>query len=379
MVDGGREGTVFVVNVWGSWCPPCIEETPALQKAREQVQGEGLDVEFIGLDKMESPETGLAFQKANKVTYPSLAYDGGVPILALQGKATATPSTLVLDQQGRIAARVSGRSRRARSPRSWTTCSPEGLTRAGTPVNADLATGSLLLASVVALAAGLVSFASPCVLPLVPGFLGYVTGLSDESLERRSRGRLVVGALLFVLGFTVVFLIAAAALSAVGVAFREHQSALLRIGGAVVIVMGLLFLGARQVVCRPARLAPTRRPAGAPLLGAAFAVGWSPCWGPTLGAIQAMAAPISAEAGRSGGASRSASLLDRARPAVHPHGGTVGAGRPGQRAGCAAPPTDPGLRRAHAHRGRPAHGDRALGDVIVWLQTHLIATFQVAL
>ncbi len=104
----GKEGTVFVVNVWGSWCPPCIEETPALQKAWEQVQGKDLAVEFIGLDKMESPETGLAFQKANKVTYPSLAYDGGVPILALQGKATATPSTLVLDQQGRIAARVSG-------------------------------------------------------------------------------------------------------------------------------------------------------------------------------------------------------------------------------------------------------------------------------
>lgn len=105
---GGRAGTVFVVNVWGSWCPPCIEETPALQKAWEQVQAEKLDVEFIGLDKMESAETGLAFQKANDVTYPSLAYDGGLPILALQGRATATPSTLVLDRQGRIAARVSG-------------------------------------------------------------------------------------------------------------------------------------------------------------------------------------------------------------------------------------------------------------------------------
>lgn len=104
----GKEGTVLVVNVWGSWCPPCIEETPDLQKAWEQVQADGLDVQFIGLDKMESPETGLAFQKANKVTYPSLAYDGGVPILALQGKATATPTTLVLDRAGRIAARVSG-------------------------------------------------------------------------------------------------------------------------------------------------------------------------------------------------------------------------------------------------------------------------------
>ncbi|WP_374968085.1 TlpA family protein disulfide reductase [Terrabacter sp. BE26] len=103
-----RAGTVLVVNVWGSWCPPCIEETPALQKAWETVQAKGKKVEFIGLDKLEGPETGLAFLKANKVTFPSLAYDGGVPILALQGKASATPTTLVLDGQARIAARVSG-------------------------------------------------------------------------------------------------------------------------------------------------------------------------------------------------------------------------------------------------------------------------------
>ena len=103
-----RAGTVVVVNVWGSWCPPCIEETPALQKAWETVQAKGKKVEFVGLDKLEGPETGLAFQTANKVTYPSLAYDGGVPLLALQGKASATPTTLVLDREARIAARVSG-------------------------------------------------------------------------------------------------------------------------------------------------------------------------------------------------------------------------------------------------------------------------------
>ena len=247
-------------------------------------------------------------------------------------------------------------------------------------MNADLATGSVLLASVVALAAGLVSFASPCVLPLVPGFLGYVTGLSDESLERRSRGRLVVGALLFVLGFTVVFLIAAAALSAVGVAFREHQSALLRIGGAVVIVMGLLFLGAGKSYAAQLGWRPRAGLLGAPLLGAAFAVGWSPCWGPTLGAIQAMAAPISAEAGSIG---RGLTL-----GAVY----SIGLGLPfilmaalWERAGRASA----WLRR---HR-RPiqAFGGLMLiavgllmvtglwENVITWLQTNLIATFQVAL
>ena len=247
-------------------------------------------------------------------------------------------------------------------------------------MNADLATGSLLLASVVALAAGLVSFASPCVLPLVPGFLGYVTGLSDESLERRSRGLHVVGALLFVLGFTVVFLIAAAALSAVGVAFREHQSALLRIGGAVVIVMGLLFLGAGKSYAAQLGWRPRAGLLGAPLLGAAFAVGWSPCWGPTLGAIQAMAAPISAEAGSIGRGLALGALY------------SIGLGLPfilmaalWERAG-----------RANAWLRRHRRPIQAFGgfmliavgllmvtglweSVIVWLQTNLIATFQVAL
>ncbi len=104
----GLEDTVLVINVWGSWCPPCIAETPDLQKAWEKVQATKLPVQFIGMDKLESPETGLAFLKAQGVTYPSLAYEGGVPILALQGKASATPTTIVLDQAGRIAARVSG-------------------------------------------------------------------------------------------------------------------------------------------------------------------------------------------------------------------------------------------------------------------------------
>ncbi|GAA6524881.1 cytochrome c biogenesis protein CcdA [Intrasporangium sp. DVR] len=247
-------------------------------------------------------------------------------------------------------------------------------------MNVDLATSSLVLASVIALAAGLVSFASPCVLPLVPGFLGYVTGLSDESLERRSRGRLVLGALLFVLGFTVVFLVAAAALSAVGVAFREHQSVLLRVGGAVVIVMGVLFLGLGKSYAAQLGWRPRAGLLGAPLLGAAFAVGWSPCWGPTLGAIQAMAAPISAQSGSIGRGLILATVY------------SLGLGLPfilmaalWERAGRASA----WLRRHHG--AIQAFGGLMLiavgllmvtglwESVIVWLQTNLIATFQVAL
>ena len=103
--------------------------------------------------------------------------------------------------------------------------------------------GALPLALAVAVLAGLVSFASPCVLPLVPGFLGYVTGLTGEPLAKRSRSTLVSGALLFVLGFTLVFILGSIFVTTAGRALIEYRELLVRVGGVVVIVMGLVFLG----------------------------------------------------------------------------------------------------------------------------------------
>ena len=121
-----------------------------------------------------------------------------------------------------------------------------------------ITSGALPLAILVAVAAGFVSFASPCVLPLVPGFLGYVTGLSGVTLEQRSRGRLMLGALLFVLGFSVVFIAVAVTVSAAGTLLKEHQSLLMRLGGVIVILMALMFLGSGRLrrSCGPAGSRP---------------------------------------------------------------------------------------------------------------------------
>jgi thiol-disulfide isomerase/thioredoxin len=100
-------GKVVVVNVWGSWCPPCVKEAPDLQKAWEKYEGGG-EVAFVGIDFREPPASGLAFVRSRRITYPSLSDESGAGILALQGRANAVPTTLVLDTAGRIAARVSG-------------------------------------------------------------------------------------------------------------------------------------------------------------------------------------------------------------------------------------------------------------------------------
>ncbi|HEV7147268.1 MAG TPA: cytochrome c biogenesis protein CcdA [Pedococcus sp.] len=160
--------------------------------------------------------------------------------------------------------------------------------------------GSMPLALLVAALAGLVSFASPCVLPLVPGYLGYVTGLGGQSLERKRRSQMVTGATLFVLGFTVVFVVMTTTFSLLAQQLIGHQQALMRVLGVVVIALGLLFVGAFPGSGR--MLKPSWRPTaglvGAPVLGAIFAIGWTPCTSPTLAAVLALAT------GEGGGASR---------------------------------------------------------------------------
>jgi cytochrome c-type biogenesis protein len=149
--------------------------------------------------------------------------------------------------------------------------------------------GGLLLGAPVALAAGVLSFASPCVLPLVPGYLGYVGGV-DRTGER-ARSRVVLGAALFVLGFSLVFVLTFVVFGAAGYFLVQHQDLITRIAGIVVIVLGIVFIGGLGPLQR--RLAPEWRPRtgliGAPLLGAVFAVGWTPCLGPMLATIETLA------------------------------------------------------------------------------------------
>jgi cytochrome c-type biogenesis protein len=153
--------------------------------------------------------------------------------------------------------------------------------------------GPLLAAATISLAAGAVSFASPCILPLVPGYLGFVSGLSGAELEdgrARSRATVVAGALLFVAGFAVFFSLLGGAFGAFGAALQRERAVVGRIGGVLVIVMGLFLLGVwrpRALESDTRRIGRVRRGgvAAAFPLGLVFAAGWTPCTGPTLAGI----------------------------------------------------------------------------------------------
>lgn len=159
--------------------------------------------------------------------------------------------------------------------------------------------GPLLLAALLAISAGAVSFASPCCLPLVPGYLGYLAGLvgaepppvSEAAGPMHGRWRVAGAALLFVAGFTAVFTAATVAVLGLADALLANEGVLQRIGGVVTIAMGLVFLGAFPPLQRGMR--PRHKPWdglwGAPLLGAVYGLGWTPCLGPTLAGVIALA------------------------------------------------------------------------------------------
>lgn len=181
---------------------------------------------------------------------------------------------------------------------------------------ANIASSGPLLAAIgVAAIAGLVSFLSPCVLPLVPGYVSYVTGMAGADLDaalgtdprgrpvarsgQRVRGRILAGSFLFVAGFTTVFILAGVLAARAGRALMLHERTVETVVGILVVVLGLSFAGLVPGLRREFRIhrLPRAGLAAAPVLGAVFALSWVPCTGPTLAAVLALDA-VAGESGR---------------------------------------------------------------------------------
>lgn len=178
------------------------------------------------------------------------------------------------------------------------------------PIGTTILSGSLLLAAPLALAAGLVSFLSPCVLPLVPGYLSYVSGMSGSHVRERQeaaaaggtvtdidtelasrRWTMVTGSVLFIAGFSLVFIAVGGFIGWLGDLFMAYTDPITRVLGALTVVLGLAFMGFMPGFGREFRFhrLPRAGLAGAPLLGILFGLGWTPCIGPTLAAVQTLA------------------------------------------------------------------------------------------
>jgi cytochrome c-type biogenesis protein len=153
--------------------------------------------------------------------------------------------------------------------------------------------GSLFAAIPMALLAGIVSFISPCVLPLVPGYLGFVSGLSNQ------RSRMILGAVLFVLGFSVVFVSFGALFGGIGaVVYGNGLAWVQRVLGVFVILLGFVLIGQFSFMQKTIKMNVSSKLGliGAPLLGVAFGLGWTPCIGPTLAAVLTLAADAASPA-----------------------------------------------------------------------------------
>ena len=159
----------------------------------------------------------------------------------------------------------------------------------------EIIDASLLPGLIVAFLAGLISFLSPCVLPIVPPYLAYMSGVALSDINSKARSKVVITALFFVLGLSTVFIFLGFSASAIGAVFFEYQSLLNTIAGLIIMLFGLHFLGIfrLQFLSREARFEVTNYEGttfGSYVLGLAFAFGWTPCIGPQLGAILSLAA-----------------------------------------------------------------------------------------
>ena len=289
-------GDVVLLNGWATWCTPCKEEMPYLQDLAEANRAAGLRVVGVNVDAGDADDRVRAYADELDVEFPIWRDPRGEFLRTF--RAPGLPHTLLVGRDGAIRHAWSGPL--GIDPEQDAALIAAALEDAPavTPAVAP-AVGALGLG--VAFAAGLLSFLSPCVFPLVPGYVAVITGLSGSGSAGSTSGpgprrtAPLWHGLLFVAGFSLVFIALGVTATAFGAQLAEHRATLARVGGVVMLLLGASMLGLVRLPWlegdhRALLASPRIANAGAFAIGVAFGAGWTPCIGPALATMLALAA-----------------------------------------------------------------------------------------
>ena len=290
-------GDVVLLNTWATWCTPCKEEMPWLETLHERYAEQGLQVVGVSIDRNGQDSSVRSYADDLGVTFP--IWRDPSNRFARTFETTGVPETLLIGRDGEVLYRWKGALTEENT--ADLTLIEDAL--AGTVTDASQVASTVARVGIpVAFAAGLLSFLSPCVFPLIPTYAAVISGMSfaelrsdDRETKRRVRRTTLINGLLFVFGFTLVFMIFGASATVLGGWLQEYRVWIARVGGVLLAVLGLHLLGLLKLpfADRTVKMDFGGRSfgrAGTFLIGVAFGAGWTPCIGPALASILTIAA-----------------------------------------------------------------------------------------
>jgi cytochrome c-type biogenesis protein len=309
------EGEVVLLNVWATWCVPCRAEMPGLQELHEEFDDEGLKMVGVSIDDRTTSDSRIVgFLQSMNITYP--IWRDSDNRFAPTFRTIGVPESFLISKDGYVVYQWKGAfdpttKQTKEIVRNALALGPIVIDPAGgpSPVTPGLIEAAPVSAG-VAFSAGLLSFLSPCVLPLIPSYAAFITGMgmnqmtsansaNGQQTRMMSRSMLFTRGGLFVIGFSTVFIALGATISAAGFFFGDYTIWISRIGGAMLIGFGLHLMGLLRIpgVERDyLKMKFDKKPvghAGAFLVGMGFGAGWTPCIGPILASILTLAATTS--------------------------------------------------------------------------------------